>query len=329
MTDFFLAEERVKCGLSTDTTEGMFSRLRPHLALESEQNEKLYLKVLGDQLAEVLLRDNTGESETARSLVASILSSIVLKNAINTLAQPWMLHDIVLKLLDPSPDAGSMPPKPSVGSSAGKTRNSLWREGETITEQVAAVYSRIIQTGSSAIAAGAKLLVYLGTMYSSAGSHQQEGELDARYIVGMLRETLSAYTQKPLAVATLSALVAPLTRGRLGTVANRIVSQLLAKTLRRDEVVARVLKTARLALFPTGYMGPPRVVPTEEEQANMRQRVLELLTKKFGRLAPAGHESVNHLLCAFDSPHINKHLVYRILELLIVEVYPELAAPAT
>jgi hypothetical protein len=311
-----------------------FGRLRPHIALANEQNEQLYLKVLSDRLTKIILKDETLDSETARSLIASILNSIVFRNAINLLSQPWMLHDIILKLLDPP--VSSIPPQrdatgdSSNGNQEERTETSwqstFWKEGnETFPDQVKMIYARIIQTGGNAIAKTAKLLMYIVGMYNREVTHSRSVDLNSHYIIGMMREMMATYTEKPLAIASLSALLAPLTRGKLGIVANSLVSRFLTNTLRREDFVAKVLQTARNALFPSGYMGPPRVVPTEGEQQVLRARVLEHINKKLGRFAPAGSDSLELLLSVFDDARINKYLVFNLFELLILEAFPELA----
>ena len=95
-----------------------------------------------------------------------------------------------------------------------------------------------------------------------------------------------------------------------------------------------LLRTARAALFPNNTLAPPRIIPSVSEQLLIRQRcaesILSLIPVKiqniyFGPGIDRRVREVEEVLDVFDDPYCNKHLLYGVVELIIVRLMPELA----
>jgi len=95
-----------------------------------------------------------------------------------------------------------------------------------------------------------------------------------------------------------------------------------------------LLRNARAALFPNNAPGPPRLVPSLAEQLLIRRRcaetILSLIPEKaqdiyFGPEKDRRGQEVEEVLNAFGDSYCNKHLLYGVVELIIVRLIPELA----
>jgi len=95
-----------------------------------------------------------------------------------------------------------------------------------------------------------------------------------------------------------------------------------------------LLRTARAALFPNNAPAPPRIVPTASEQLLIRQRcargILTLIPTRiqdvyFGAGIDRRVREVEQVLDVFGDSYCNKHLLYGVVELIIVRLIPEMA----
>lgn len=99
-------------------------------------------------------------------------------------------------------------------------------------------------------------------------------------------------------------------------------------------MLPQLLRTARAALFPSNTLAPPRIIPSASEQLAIRRRAAEA----FLDLIPAriqdvyfgvGKErrvaEVEEVLDVFGDNYCNKHLLYGVVELIIVRIIPEVA----
>ncbi|KAI5793929.1 PXA domain-containing protein [Peziza echinospora] len=114
--DFRQCVARHKTCLSPHLTlEESFHNLQPHPALgSSPESEKLYLKVLASGLLAVLLPPEDLQSNCERTLIREILSGMVFGNVVDKLSEPWMLYEIITKLLAPQPQTPPQLPQPLI-----------------------------------------------------------------------------------------------------------------------------------------------------------------------------------------------------------------------
>lgn len=94
------------------------------------------------------------------------------------------------------------------------------------------------------------------------------------------------------------------------------------------------LRTLRATLFPQNGLAPARQPPSDEEVKVIKQRcaatLLGLLPTSvasafFANKDPTDHlRQVEELLDCLDDAYLNKHLIFAIVELIIVRLVPEL-----
>ncbi|KAI0936114.1 hypothetical protein AcV5_004335 [Taiwanofungus camphoratus] len=98
--------------------------------------------------------------------------------------------------------------------------------------------------------------------------------------------------------------------------------------------LAGAVRAARRALFPEGWPGPPPPDPTPEEQAALREELVQRLLASvpapldllLGPTPAARMRTIDAALDPFSSQACNAHLVLFILDLVLLTVFPELGA---
>jgi hypothetical protein len=94
-----------------------------------------------------------------------------------------------------------------------------------------------------------------------------------------------------------------------------------------------LLRTMRTALFPANTLAPPREIPTVAESLLLRRKCAETILSSipekvqdiyFGPGLEKRTKEVEDVLDCFGDSYCNKHLLYGIVELIIVRLMPEL-----
>lgn len=333
--DYRLAARRFRDGLvPCNSLEETFDTIRPHIA-NNPENEQLFLKLLGKGITLALLHDSeAGKSACSTTLVSSIVSDIALKNAVEKLSEPWMIYEIITKVI------GLVKEKLIVDNNNGSTKITAKHEEirQSITEQVGILYNTTISKIYEIVAAGSKAFAY---MVSSSSGEQEDGHsqyeqqtpLVLRSIFPLIDDILQVSQRKPLLGGLVVSLAKTFfTSGRLEKTTSNIAASIIHQHVRNDELVATVLRAARENLFPNnGNMGPPRVYPDEAEQTEIyeraRQELKDLIPERIRGVVIGKAETdeiVTDLLDVFAKKHINKSLVYNLLDYTIVTLIPEL-----
>jgi hypothetical protein len=111
----------------------------------------------------------------------------------------------------------------------------------------------------------------------------------------------------------------------------------LDKHVFKPALVPLTLKNVRATIFPGNTMGPPAPPPPSDEEARqIRRKAAEdmlnliptFITKTFFVTDSRDEmleEVEEDILDMFANETMNKHLIYRILELIMVRLVPELA----
>ena len=94
------------------------------------------------------------------------------------------------------------------------------------------------------------------------------------------------------------------------------------------------LRTLRATLFPNNALGPPRQVPTDEEIESIKHccaaTLLNLVPAKIAATFFASDEreaqiqQVEDVLGCLEDTYLNKHLIFQIVELIVLRLFPEL-----
>lgn len=285
--DIRTARERVDTGvMPIEDIEKAFHSLRPHPALDTKESEQLFRKVLAKGLMVVLIDENI-KSAAARTLLMSILNEIVLKTAVDRLSEPWMIYEILIKVLNMVPEKH---PDPLIDD---------W-------------YKKGLKFCGEAVTMAGKVLAYFASL-----SESSSGTPPAMTFVFNLIGTLLKLN--PLLVSTLKTLSIPFRTGKLAKLSTKMVNRMLRQYICNEKTIVAILKSARENLFPNnGSMGPPRVLPDEDEQCEIRERLKKLIAKQKLPI------DIDELLDLFGNKQINKHLVYNLIDYIVVTLLPEL-----
>jgi hypothetical protein len=115
---------------------------------------------------------------------------------------------------------------------------------------------------------------------------------------------------------------------------SRLLSHAIQTHVLDPALLPNLLRSARAALFPNNTLAPPRTSPSASEQLLIRKRcaetILSLIPAKiqdiyFGPGIERRVREVEDVLNVFGDNYCNKHLLYGIIELIIVRLIPELA----
>ncbi|KAF2463288.1 uncharacterized protein BDR25DRAFT_397254, partial [Lindgomyces ingoldianus] len=125
--------------------------------------------------------------------------------------------------------------------------------------------------------------------------------------------------------------------GRVGDT-DHVLDRFLSHTMRMHVLnpafVPILLRTVRATLFPNNTLGPPRKTPNVEEARLIKRRcaatLLGLLPGSVAAIFFASENSalqmvqMEELLECLDDAYLNKHLIFQIVELIVVRLVPEL-----
>ncbi|KAF1958288.1 hypothetical protein CC80DRAFT_408954 [Byssothecium circinans] len=118
------------------------------------------------------------------------------------------------------------------------------------------------------------------------------------------------------------------------TIFSRFLSRTMQMRVLNPAFLPIVLRTLRATLFPNNALAPPRQPPSEDEAKQIKFRcaatLLSLLPAKVAAVffASASHveqlRQVEESLDCLDDAYLNKHLIFGIVELIVLRLVPEL-----
>lgn len=117
---------------------------------------------------------------------------------------------------------------------------------------------------------------------------------------------------------------------------SRLLSHAIHTHILDPKLIPLLLHTARSAIFPNNALGPPREIPSPSEQIRIRsacaESILDLIPDKvqsiyFGVASERLERLrvVEEVLDVFGDGYCNRHLMYGVVELVLVRLMPELA----
>ncbi|KAA8899916.1 hypothetical protein TRICI_006286 [Trichomonascus ciferrii] len=321
--DFRFAKRRHAGGLGLETLEATFKNMRPHIATQNAENEQLFLKVLAKGLTLSLLNDVEVNSACSKTLVSTIISDIALKNAVERLSEPWMIHEIIIKIIDQL-----------TNKKKEELRDEFTEDVKlSMTQQIGLLYSQTISKIAQLVAYGGKSFAYV--VSSSSSRNEREGEsipLITRSIFPLIDHILQFSERKPLLTSLISIFAQILKTDKLASTSSQVAQAAINRHVRSDELVCTILRAARETMFPNnGNMGPPRIIPNEDEQRELYEKTRSKLNALFPERMKTHVYSndtdsvVIDLLDVFSNKQINKSLVYNVLDYAILSLVPELA----
>lgn len=334
-----LIKDRISSGLlPSGDLERAFHALRPIKALDSPEKELAFNKILSENLAKLLLAPTDSNSPCASAFVSALLSDIVMGNLTDKLAQPWMIHEIALKIINNTRKKQAQSQGNSSGGNKGAEGSQpvpvfpvpstapLAMQVQQLQKRVSQISANLINKCGNAVAFLAPLLTE-----SSKTNFVSETPLAIRSILSLVSTLFRLPERNPFLMSFASIITTPFRYGVLSGLSSRIASSFINKKLGNPDALADILRASREALFSRdGYLGPPRIIPTIEEQIEKRAKVVEELTalvpEKLHPLfyGPNPKVSAEEIVSLFDSIYINKHLIYTILEYSLISLFPEI-----
>ncbi|KAF2030638.1 hypothetical protein EK21DRAFT_111731 [Setomelanomma holmii] len=129
-------------------------------------------------------------------------------------------------------------------------------------------------------------------------------------------------------------LVGPGKVGDTDGILDRFLSNAVHKRILNPASLPAILRTMRATLFPNNALGPPRQPPSDDEAKQIKHRcaisILDLIPPRVAALyfASRDHKAqilfIEDVLGCLDDTYLNKHLIFQIVELIVVRLVPEL-----
>ncbi|KAF2125772.1 hypothetical protein P153DRAFT_298998 [Dothidotthia symphoricarpi CBS 119687] len=137
-----------------------------------------------------------------------------------------------------------------------------------------------------------------------------------------------------ISMLRLGTLVGPGKVGDTDGVLDRYLSHAIHTHVLNPASLPDILRTVRSTLFPNNTMGPSRQTPSEEEAKEIKRNcaaaLLDIVPLKVAAafFATTSHDAqfrqVEETLDCFDDAYLNKHLIFQIVELIVIRLFPEL-----
>ncbi|KAF1918968.1 hypothetical protein BDU57DRAFT_441448, partial [Ampelomyces quisqualis] len=115
---------------------------------------------------------------------------------------------------------------------------------------------------------------------------------------------------------------------------SRLLSNVVHKRILNPIFVPAVLRTLRTTLFPNNTLGPPRRPPSDDEIKEIKHRcavsILGLVPANLAATILAVEDrnaqvaDIEYVLSCLDDSYLNKHLIFQIVDLIILRLVPEL-----
>lgn len=294
--------------LPYDTIDKAFDHVNKHIALDDDpETEQMYYRILGGRLTRLLLPPEDRNSELVKTFVDSLLGDLLLRTITEKLSQPYQIFEIItlicqtlLKVDGKSDKENKHPPE---------------------TDSIFSKISHLIAYSTSTLA---------------KPKTRSNVKVYSLHIFTFLNNFLQIDKCRPTLYALIKSMSMILTNEKVNHMLNNILENTLLKTLKSPSLVATTIKAIRNNLFPTdGDMGPPRIEPDEAEfeaiRSTTKRSIIEVC-EKFGAvnsLLISGSKDelddvIEEFLTSFEGKRVNKHLVIRIVDLIVLRVLPEL-----
>ncbi|KAG6845942.1 hypothetical protein H0H87_010990 [Tephrocybe sp. NHM501043] len=311
----------------------LFHQLQPHMAVSADGRlDAEYFRQLIDHVLRVCLPHADYAPDPERFLVREILLKVLLTDLIPKLTQPSFVHRTILDLLQLHAEARrplfhpflTNPPQPQHRSPSPPP------SAFSFHTLIVLVLSAIQAISGACLALIHAYKHTLSTIKRVNQRHPPSHQNYAAPPLTMLAEIFSLHDRTASStLLTTARLVADFSSSFL----DRLLPHLLEVQL-SPAFILMVTRTAKRTLFPNGYPGPPPIEPTLEEQAELRARLVgwrptgALATRLLPLiLGPDPSQTLDAALDPLSSAPCNVHLVLFLLDLVLLELFPELALP--
>ncbi|EWC44062.1 hypothetical protein DRE_01414 [Drechslerella stenobrocha 248] len=333
------------------TVNEIFHSMQPHPALiSSPESERLYLKMMGSGVLAALLPPEDLQSDCERLLIREILSNMVLWNVVDRLSEPFMIFELITKIITVlvTPDKV----KPANVSHAKSTELMVFLQSDPPepAKRPTDPDQSLLRTLSNSA------LIYLEHAYNFVSTSAVVVKHASTSLMSLWKEPpqepprrrkpilklsvwktlvtlFSLDRRQPWLLGSIQLASKPLADQPPGTLFDNYLSHVFQQAVINEHVLVKILSIARNALFPNGTLAPPRVYPTEDEKVLIQKQaevaiwnaVPDLVKRMY---LPAGKDEqlreIGESLAFLRSRSCNKHLIYRLLDLLVSRLVPEM-----
>ncbi|KAF9636822.1 hypothetical protein BFW01_g7718 [Lasiodiplodia theobromae] len=369
------------------------SEADPATILEQRENEACWRQLLVQGVLAVLLPTEDLENACLRTLVAEIVSEMIIGGAVsNKVCEAWMLWEAVEKIAEVVHPRAIEPPAAKATSrleqfgllNEAEPRKPRSEAGWAIGELSSLFWTvcQYVFLAATALRAVVAALAASPSLPERAWvvSSPMEGSRQSLSSVGAAEEpsavlSMSAWTcagqllelkaRMPwlagaLSLAQWSAVSGPGRVGGTNGPLDRLLSHEIKTRILNPALLPPLLRTLRTSIFPNNAPGPPRIPPTPDEELAIKRRAARAVldaTPPFvrSRLFGSGSGSravggsggvegndeddedeeeqgedavqqreVERLLDVLGDPYLNKHLIFGIIELIVVRLLPEM-----
>ncbi|KAF3080694.1 hypothetical protein TWF569_006591 [Orbilia oligospora] len=350
--DYRVALERQSTALFPHATVNeIFHSMQPHPALlSSPESERLYLKMLGSGVLTALLPPADLQSDCERLLVREILSNMVLWNVVDRLSEPFMLFEMITKVVTVLTAPNKVKPKTVSHAKSTELMSLLQTEPPEPIKKADDPDQSIFQALSTAA------LTYLEHAYTFISTTAVVARHASASLMSLWKEPpqepprrrkqilklsvwktlvtlFSLDRRQPWLLGSIQLAAKPLTEQPPGSLIDNYLSHVFTQSLLNEEILIKILSIARNTLFPNGSLAPPRTYPTEDEKVLIQKQaelaiwnaIPDVLKSMY---LPANKDDqlreIGESLAFLRSRSCNKHLVYRLLDLLVARLVPEM-----
>ncbi|KAG6861224.1 hypothetical protein C0995_002573 [Termitomyces sp. Mi166 len=299
----------------------LFHQLQPHIAVSPDARlDTEYFRHLLDHVLRLSLPPEDYHPDAERFIVREILLKVLLNDVIPKITQSWFLQRSILDLLN------LQLPQPQPSPPASTSSSSF----HTIIVLVLSAIQAISGACLALIHAYKNTLVTIKRV-----NKRSPPSASQRYADPLLTLFSEIFTlQDRTASTTLLTTARIITDFSSSSFLDRFLPHLLETQL-SSAFILSTTRTAKRTLFPNGYPGPPPIEPTPEEQAEFRARLVgwrprgALATRLLPLLlGPDPSKTLEAALDPLSSAPCNVHLFLLLFDLVVLELFPELALPA-
>jgi len=299
--------------LPNDTMDKAIDHISQHFALGKEKSsEGDYLKILSKNAMKYLLPGEDLNSTLVHEFVKSLLSDLLLRNIIEKLTQPYQIFEIISIMCEM---LLSEKDEEQVSQTKDSEVNGLEKIQSFFTHFMKLISN---STSSDTSSKESNTLVYSLSCFQF---------LNNLFQISNSRPVLYAFIKSTTPVAS---------KLSVNHLLNNLIHNVLIKPFQNESLVAMVIQKLRNNLFPQDdEMGPSRIEPDLEEFENIRKTTknnLKAVCEKFKLLTTLIiatdaelDDVLDDFLTTFENKRINKHLIYRLLDLIILRLIPELS----
>lgn len=281
-----------------------FDKIEPH-PLTSHQSE-YYTKLSGILLDETLPHE-FNNSELTKKFLKSILTNMVFAICVEKLSEPYLLWEII-----------------------GKTCDSILVERPAVAKPKTSLNQWIRQLSHSIAYTTSTLASY---------KDQEDSTILSFHIFSFFNSLFNITYKLPILtmILTIFFKLSQSLNSKLNLILRNVINNFLYKYLVNEKFIVKILAISRQTIFPYDdkFQLLPRFIPTTDEELHQLmdetkfkvisvfEKVPALKLALYYKNDELMEQEITSFLESLAVKDINKHLVYMIIDLIFVRLFPE------